>query len=353
MSMSIGNNYSQYYIGTESISQYGAGVSPKKDTIVKYDFSTTDADGKKIMDKMTKEETVQTMKEISAQYGDNVIVEFSGDGLAALIDSRKGKMESDAVHNSAKQAAFDAELVHLDKKANYLPEYSGIVEADKAIASATENNSKEEQAFVYDIIRNNFLVSNSNSLSEEERQANISLGMKKAEYAAKNFIDKDKVNSFLSAMESVAKLAVAGKADENGNMDYGVKKGNYLGHGSNLVYTTDSLDMMRTMDSKAYETYQKINSESSNEDRALNALKYLTNWQTQVSKTNPHMVQKYEEQSEEYLEKNVKQQKINDTFKEMNVDSKEKFLQGLLNFQKKQPDFLKSILANEIDFFSM
>ena len=59
-------------------------------------------------------------------------------------------------------------------------------------------------------------------------------------------------------MESIAKLASAGKTDASGNMDYGVKKGNYLGHGSNLVYTTDGLDMMRTMDSGAYEEYQRI-----------------------------------------------------------------------------------------------
>ena len=36
---------------------------------------------------------------------------------------------------------------------------------------------------MYDIIRQNFLVGNSGSMTEEERQANISLGMKKAEYA--------------------------------------------------------------------------------------------------------------------------------------------------------------------------
>lgn len=83
-------------------------------------------------------------------------------------------------------------------------------------------------------------------MTEEERQANISLGMKKAEYAAENFISEDNRNPFLEAMESVAKLASAGKAGNNGNMDYGVKKGNYLGHGSNLVYTTDVVDVMRT-----------------------------------------------------------------------------------------------------------
>ena len=105
------------------------------------------------------------MKTISAQYGDNVIVELSGDGLAALVES------------------------------------------------------KEEQAFVYDIIRQNFLIGNSGSMSEEERQANISLGMKKAEYAAENFISEDNKSAFLDAMESITKLAAAGSSDASGNMD--------------------------------------------------------------------------------------------------------------------------------------
>ena len=60
-------------------------------------------------------------------------------------------------------------------------------------------------------------------MSEEERQANISLGMKKAEYAANNFISEDK-KVLLDAMESIAKLASAGKMNADGNMDYGVKR---------------------------------------------------------------------------------------------------------------------------------
>ena len=164
----------------------------------------------------------------------------------------------------------------------------------------------QEQGFVYDIIRENFLIGNGSSVSEEERQANISLGMKKAEYAANNFISEDKKSSFLDAMESIAKLASAGKMNADGNMDYGVKKGNYLGHGSNLVYTTDGLDMMRSMDSGAYDEYQRISRESSNSDRQLNTLKYLTNWYSNAVTKNPHMVEKYEAKSDEYIEKNVK-----------------------------------------------
>lgn len=58
----------------------------RKTLQLKYEFNTVDEQGNKIMDKMSREETLQAMKTISAQYGDNVIVEFSGDGLAALVE---------------------------------------------------------------------------------------------------------------------------------------------------------------------------------------------------------------------------------------------------------------------------
>lgn len=284
MSINIKQNYNQFYKKTESIKNYGcANSSLKKDTLVQYEFNTTDKEGNKIMDKMTKEETLQVMNDISAQYGDNVIVEFSGDGMAALIENNKKAdkqlISEEEMHSiEAKQAAFNKEIVHFDRSADDLPAYSGMFNEDKAIASAVENSSKEEKAYVYNIIRKNFLIKNINSMTEEKRQENISLGMKKAKYAAENFIPKNQKQSFLDAMESIAKLARAGKADSTGNMNYGVKKPSYLGHGSNLVYTTNDLEEMRTRDPKAYEKYQQISKESSNEDRPLNTLKYLLKW---------------------------------------------------------------------------
>ncbi len=93
----------------------------------------------------------------------------------------------------AKNAAFQKEVTQVDSSLNHLPTYSGMYGADKAVASALENCSKEEQGFVYGIIRQNFLVENSKSMTEEERQANISHGMKKAEYAAGNLIPEEKL----------------------------------------------------------------------------------------------------------------------------------------------------------------
>lgn len=291
MAMSINQNYSQFYRGTSTIDTYGGGAAGKKQ-IVKYEFNRTDEKGNKIMDKMSKEETLSAMKEISSQYGEEVIVEFSGDGMAALVESKKGALDNVVSKQDieAKNDALQKEIVHLDRSADYLPEYSGMYEVDKTIATAVENSSKEEQAFVYGIIRQNFLVENSSFMTEQERQANISFGMKKAEYAAEHFIPEEQKDNFLNAMESVAKLASAGKSDSNGNMDYGVNKRNYLGHGSNLVYTDDSLDIMKKMDAGAYTEYQKIRNNSSNKNSALDALKYMTKWYAGAAQKNQNMV---------------------------------------------------------------
>ena len=86
----INSNYGQFYKGTT----YGSGNSKP---IVKYEFNTTDEKGNKIMDKMSKEETFRTMNEIATQYGDDVIVEFSGDGLTAF-EKNKGKIYLPDVH---------------------------------------------------------------------------------------------------------------------------------------------------------------------------------------------------------------------------------------------------------------
>ena len=86
----INTNYSQFYKGSEYINNSGSAAG-KKDTAVHYEFNTTDEKGNKIMDRMSKEETFRTMKDISSQYGDNVIVEFSGDGLSAF-EEHKGKI---------------------------------------------------------------------------------------------------------------------------------------------------------------------------------------------------------------------------------------------------------------------
>lgn len=181
-------DYSQFYRGTTNIPSYGNSPC-KKDTLVKYEFKTTDEKGSKVMDKMSKEETMKALNDISAQYGENVIVEFSGDGLAALAESKKlisnkPMTEEETAAKKAKDEAFQSEIHHYDKSISSLPSsYSEI-------------------------------------------------------------------------------------------------------HG-----TTNTLDMMRTMDRKAYEEYQNIDK---SKEGGLTSLKYLINWYTGAIKKNPSIVDTYE-----------------------------------------------------------
>jgi len=347
--MNITIDYSRFYKGTTEIPSYGNSTN-KKDTLVKYEFNTMDEHGNKVMDKMSKEETLQAMKDIRSQYKDNVIVEFSGDGMAALVESRKGT-ENVSISQEQQRAMeerntiFQKDIKHFDKTLNNLPAYLGVYDIDQTIASAIENCKKEDQEFVYDTIRQNFLIGNSGSMTEKERQANISLGMKKAEYAAENFIPENSKRSFLEAMESIAKLASAGKADENKTMNYKIAKGKYLGHGSSLIYTTSATDMMQTMDSKAYAEYQKLKKD---DDDGLRSLKYLTNWYTSAVKKNPSMVDRYEKQFDEYRKGTIKNQKLDTTFSDIKTNTKEAFLKSLKTFQNSNPNFLSSILNREL-----
>ena len=140
-------DYSQFYRGTTNIPSYGNGIY-KKDTLVKYEFNTTDEHGNKIMDKMSREETLQAMKDIGSQYGDAVIVEFSGDGMAALVENKKGIVDANVTQEQresmeARNAAFQKEITQVDNSLE-LPAYSGLYGADKAVASAVENCSKED-----------------------------------------------------------------------------------------------------------------------------------------------------------------------------------------------------------------
>ena len=110
MSMNVNQDYSQFYAGTEQIKSYGSNPAAKKDTLVKYRFNTTDEHGNKVMDKMSKEETMKAVNDISSQYGDSVIVQFSGDGLAALAEGAKSMSgramtEEEAAKRAAKYLA--------------------------------------------------------------------------------------------------------------------------------------------------------------------------------------------------------------------------------------------------------
>ena len=81
-------DYGQFYRGTTNIPSYGNGTY-KKDTLVKYEFNTTDEHGNKVMDKMSREETLQAMKDIGSQYVERLLLSFRETEWLHLWKTRK------------------------------------------------------------------------------------------------------------------------------------------------------------------------------------------------------------------------------------------------------------------------
>ncbi len=221
-------DYSQFYAGTSSIPTYGNSAY-KKDTLVKYEFNTTDKDGNKVMDKMTKEETVQAMKEIRSQYGDNVIVEFSGDGMAALVENRKGQLDEmmtdeERAAKAERDAAFAKEIVqnehievapeHMQSRTDYVkimheksPETAEKVDDYMREFSRTQDKSYLEKAvkLSFDWFKENY-IGNKSGRSADTVKVGASMdhdGTAKLYAELKNKAKEKKALIYASSMDEL------------------------------------------------------------------------------------------------------------------------------------------------------
>ncbi|NBJ94682.1 hypothetical protein [Parablautia muri] len=236
MSVNISQSYSQFYMGTEPLKSYGNGneLVKKKDTLVKYEFNTVDAQGNKVMDEMTKEEALSAMNEISAQYGDNVLVQFSGDGLKALADSireqhTKGVWEPTEEEKAAqekKNAEFQKEIVQLENTHRiFIPN----VQTNKMLYDSLENADDKVVGAVTGIIKNYLMPHQIGDMSEKEWTDQIAFGLEQAKYLAENYLDEEHAADFLSAIETIAKYGLNGIVDKDGKVTYDIEMGYVVG----------------------------------------------------------------------------------------------------------------------------
>jgi hypothetical protein len=191
------------------------------------------------------------MKEISSQYGEDVIVEFSGDGMAALVESgKKGNLDEILQPSAEKQAKMNEAVVQLENTHRVvIPNIQTNEKLYNSLEGADENAVKAANG----IIKNYFLPGNVGAASEEERQEMISYGMEEAKYIAENYLDDENSADFLSAMETIAKYGMNGTVDENGNVTYDIKEGPMVGA------PDDYVNRMDVLKSKAPDLYNEIN----------------------------------------------------------------------------------------------
>lgn len=261
MSINVNRDYSQFYTGTEQLKSYGSNSAIRKDTIVKYRFDTTDEDGNKVMNQMSKEETMKVMNDISSQYGENVIVQFSGDGLAALADSKKfmSNREMTAEEVAAKEArdaAFQAEsVIQLENTHRIIiPNFETNEQLYNSLTGANDSVISSTMG----IISNYLMPFDVSGMSEQERQDMIAFGLETAKYLAENYLDETHTADYISAMETIAKYGLNGSVSDSGKVVYNIQEGQVRMPGAPDSYV-DMESWLKANDTDLYNQINQLN----------------------------------------------------------------------------------------------
>lgn len=219
--------------------------------------------------------------------------------------------------------------------------YTGYARIDNAVIDALKGRSQEVKDGVYDIIRHDLVPHNVHGLKEEDRLAQISLGVEKARYIAEQFMDERTRVSFMDAIRSIAKIGAAGER-RGCEMEYPVKRAIcFNGNGYVMEDPSDEfLFAMERLSPKDYETYKKM-SEAGGES-ATEASFFALRWAMAHMDAVAGNRKAYGRHKDEQYGR-LEQLKLDQTFSGVDVSGKEGFLasvrERLQANQKLQADY--------------
>lgn len=235
-----------------------------------------------------------TSVDYKGEESDSVIVELSKDGLEKLKESK--------LRDSSAEWRKELE----SKLVNSL---SGL--GENIIDAA------------YSIINDN-LLTHDGAISEEERMELISLGLEKAKYLAEHYMEKEKADEFMSAMNTIAKIGTSGTVNENGILQYDVPRGPLVGAPDDYV---NEFDIMKKADRSAWNKYSSMMNEAiqtNEKEKMLSAMKYALDWSKKMHRTNSNI---FEEEIKNYSDwkKHIGDTELPDFYERVNRTSKEDF----------------------------
>ena len=227
------------------------------------------------------------------------------------------------------------ENIKIEPSSNRIIEfYTGHADLDNTIIDALNGQSDEVKTQVYDTIRKSFFPKYTSDLSESDRQAAISLGLKQAEYLANQNFDDETKTKFMEVMNIFAGIATQGTKAEDGSMQYDISSV-VLIDGNGHIQESNKKEVLYTMEKESpedYNTYLNLLKKSTDE-----ADKFAIDWILKSQNLN-NMIKnhaEYEKHLKEYYD-NFKNVQIDKTFENVDTSNRENFIESI----KKQFDFV-------------
>ena len=220
------------------------------------------------------------------------------------------------------------ENIKIEPSSNRIIEfYTGHADLDNTIIDALNGQSDEVKTQVYDTIRKSFFPKYTSDLSESDRQAAISLGLKQAEYLANQNFDDETKTKFMEVMNIFAGIATQGTKAQDGSMQYDISSV-VLIDGNGHIQESNKKEVLYTMEKESpedYNTYLNLLKKSTDE-----ADKFAIDWILKSQNLN-NMIKnhaEYEKHQKEYYD-NFKNVQIDKTFENVDTSNRENFIESI------------------------
>lgn len=263
---------------------------------------------RKYMERVARGENVNLFQEL----GKGVSVELSEEGLAQLnkklAEIKNDRPDMRILTDEEKASLLKEAIKPLRSRHPIIPNIQTNDKLVKGLAGADENVVDA----AYSIIQKNLLPHNVGTLTEQERQELILVGLEQAKYLADG-LDQDKAGLFMEAMNTIAQYGINGKPDQQGNVTYDIRWGALVGAPDDYISTGD---LMKRVAPEEYAKYSSMMEEGirKNDNRLqMDAIKYMLDWEIQSYRKNPKPIEE-EKQKQADWKKNVDNTKIPDTY---------------------------------------
>ncbi len=299
----------------------------------------------KYMDKITKGESINLLQEMT----NGVSIEISEEGKKII--QKMASVEQEGTQNMP--ASYEERIKLLQeaikpaqKLHRIIPNIQTNDKLEKSLKGANENLVDA----AYSIIYGDLIPHNVGELTEDERKELIFVGLEKAKFLAE-CLEYDKADSFMDAMNTIAKYGINGKTDEQGNITYDIRWGAMTGAPDDYI---SSGELMQRIAPKQYKTYLSMQNEAieKNDERlALKAVKFAIDWEINTYRTNPKPFEDIKAEQVNW-KKNVDNTKINSNYTNTNKLDMDCFIKSVLEQNKVlNADYLSNNLKEYAKFF--
>ena len=294
-----------------------------------YELDVKKQDGNNVTEKVSHEQVLQELKDISGRYDNPVIVELSEEAAQALKENMFNEKNAELNERYKKELLEKSSLLQSYlKPATKLHRIIPNIKTNDMLEKSLKGADDTIIDAAYAIIGNNFLPHNIGDLTEEERQELISVGLEEAKLLADR-LDDEKAESFMEAMRTIAKYGMNGKTDKDGNVTYDIRRGAPVGAPDDYMSTGE---LMKKISPDQYSIYSSMRNEAiekGDRELYLKAVKYAIDWELKSYNASP---KPFEDAKKELVEwkKNIDETQLNENYENVDRTNWRAFMDSIL-----------------------